>query len=397
VLASLAALAAVSLFIITARDDSTAIGIWVQTVLENPVPPPIAVPAQKPPTPNAFDDFVKAGKALVDEKQIRKGTSGPAAKKLLARNAMALALVRHGFTHQFQTPRTYTRDESTPLFKKAVRLSLLIRMESDVKRADGDAFAAANCTLDYMEFGSQLMSAGQVDLYGIGRNIEATALKSLWDDIDHLNAKEARSISTRLEQIFSRQISCADSIQEQCWAFITMIQHHMKKDMATESIDDAKRITEFMTRKLSHYQDYYQQAIANARLPYRQQKPLPRVPSGINDLLPADTVEALRGMPCTFTGHLTRERLLVTALALRAYQIEHRKYPASLKQLVPAYLPELPDDPFIINEPLHYQLHGVKYLLYSVGPDCRDDGGKAIKEKIEMAGSKGDLIAVVNK
>jgi hypothetical protein len=72
------------------------------------------------------------------------------------------------------------------------------------------------------------------------------------------------------------------------------------------------------------------------------------------------------------------------AAALAAYQAERGGYPETLDALAPAYLAAVPSDPFT-NKPLVYRPTKAGYLLYSVGPDLSDDGGKA------MAENKGDL------
>jgi len=68
-------------------------------------------------------------------------------------------------------------------------------------------------------------------------------------------------------------------------------------------------------------------------------------------------------------------RLTLTALALAACRAENGRYPADLSALVPAYLPEVPADVFR-REPLVYRLEKNGYLLYSVGPNFKDDGGE---------------------
>jgi hypothetical protein len=61
--------------------------------------------------------------------------------------------------------------------------------------------------------------------------------------------------------------------------------------------------------------------------------------------------------------HLVRCRLLLCELAIRAYSIEHGQNPATLADLVPKYLPNVPSDPFDGGEfvyrvtPSGYELH----------------------------------------
>ncbi|MEA2711508.1 MAG: hypothetical protein QOF78_4109 [Phycisphaerales bacterium] len=64
------------------------------------------------------------------------------------------------------------------------------------------------------------------------------------------------------------------------------------------------------------------------------------------------------------------------ALALAAHKGEHGVYPATLDALAPAYLAAVPNDPFT-NKFLIYRPTQAGYLLYSVGADLKDNGGKA--------------------
>ncbi len=64
-----------------------------------------------------------------------------------------------------------------------------------------------------------------------------------------------------------------------------------------------------------------------------------------------------------------------TALALAIYRADHGAYPEKLPQLSPKYLPEVPRDLFA-DGPLRYQRQGSGYLLYSVGINGKDDGGR---------------------
>jgi hypothetical protein len=66
------------------------------------------------------------------------------------------------------------------------------------------------------------------------------------------------------------------------------------------------------------------------------------------------------------------------ACALERYRLAHGVYPESLDALAPAYIDSVPHD--IMNgQPYHYQLRpDGTYLLYSVGWNQTDDGGKIV-------------------
>ncbi len=68
--------------------------------------------------------------------------------------------------------------------------------------------------------------------------------------------------------------------------------------------------------------------------------------------------------------------LTLLATALAAHKAERGEYPAALAELKPEYLKTIPNDLFI-EKPLHYTRTADGYVLYSVGPDMTDDGGKS--------------------
>jgi hypothetical protein len=81
-------------------------------------------------------------------------------------------------------------------------------------------------------------------------------------------------------------------------------------------------------------------------------------------------------------------RLVITELALRLHERENGKLPAALAELVPAKLPAVPVDPFS-QEPLVYRPMTNSFLLYSLGPDGKDDGGAS---PVRGQPEKGDLL-----
>jgi hypothetical protein len=62
------------------------------------------------------------------------------------------------------------------------------------------------------------------------------------------------------------------------------------------------------------------------------------------------------------------------AIAVERFRRRHGRLPKRLDELVPDLLPAVPKDPFT-GDPLHYAAGGGFYLVYSVGPDGKDNGG----------------------
>lgn len=74
---------------------------------------------------------------------------------------------------------------------------------------------------------------------------------------------------------------------------------------------------------------------------------------------------------------LVERRIAAIMLAIRLYSFDHQgKLPASLSELVQAYLPAVPRDPFDpANGPIRYLPKHDPPLLYCVGLNEKDDGG----------------------
>ena len=69
-------------------------------------------------------------------------------------------------------------------------------------------------------------------------------------------------------------------------------------------------------------------------------------------------------------------KLTELALSLAAYRADYGTYPAKLPNLVPKYIAAVPKDIFNKNAELHYKRERGGYLLYSIGVNGKDNGGK---------------------
>jgi len=87
-------------------------------------------------------------------------------------------------------------------------------------------------------------------------------------------------------------------------------------------------------------------------------------------------------------------RLAQTAVALESYRASHQNlYPQFLSDLTPAYLARVPEDPFD-GKPLRYRKASSGYIMYSIGPDLKDDHGSRLER---LGSNQGDLVFTVVK
>ncbi|MDW8105077.1 MAG: hypothetical protein RMM06_08685 [Armatimonadota bacterium] len=124
-------------------------------------------------------------------------------------------------------------------------------------------------------------------------------------------------------------------------------------------------------------------AIAEARKPLLQRQPLALTPKHpLNQLgFPALKKEADKSLVT-----VTRLRLLACAAAVRAYRMRQGRYPRTLAE---AGVTDLNRDPITGGE-FMYRTGEKGFLLYSVGADGKDDGGKRVVEA-RFLEAQGDL------
>ncbi len=73
------------------------------------------------------------------------------------------------------------------------------------------------------------------------------------------------------------------------------------------------------------------------------------------------------------------------AFALAAFRGDNAAFPTKLVNLAPKYITSIPKDLFSDGE-LNYRADGDGYLLYSVGVNGRDDGGKGLEDDKSQEG-----------
>jgi hypothetical protein len=95
----------------------------------------------------------------------------------------------------------------------------------------------------------------------------------------------------------------------------------------------------------------------------------------------SDSIAVAEEFPAGVLRAEVVKNLAVTAIAVKRYELKHGGYPENLSELTPDFLPSVPLDP-VDGEPLHYRKNNQgTFLLYSVGPNGKDNGGDPSLEK----------------
>ena len=422
-------------------------GVFVWWSLINR-PYQVAIPPPPPvPSPNAYDCYIQALKQLRYACLPDYGNpkalgldwdDGLAAKytlaqrdQLLAATRTGLGKLREGFAYPFQAP--FAPPESSVIYgalyqtKRGYRdeflLARYLKFAADTSIMHGDWDGAMTCDLDALRLGSDIPQHDGMFGMSSATSCQRIGRVNIWKVIDHLNATQARAATQRLQEIIHRQVSQADMWQQttwgrQAWLLQLFRQTNWRQQLQDHYGTNWQEVWEHIKYRygpldylsfrmvskrklLTDYSDYMNRIIAESRKPYAVRASIPD-PVGPQVILDP-RYNQVTGL-VSFND--TQNTLLLTALALQAYKAEHGDYPPALTNLLPSYLAKLPDDPFARAGCLRYAVRGEKYLLYSIGPDGVDDGGRPVDEKWAFEGSKyfplcadtprGDIVAGIN-
>jgi hypothetical protein len=89
-------------------------------------------------------------------------------------------------------------------------------------------------------------------------------------------------------------------------------------------------------------------------------------------------------------------RIARVALSVQRYRLKNGKLPESLNNLVPYYVESIPLDPFD-GQHIRYKKLDSGYVMYSIGDDKIDDGGKERSQESKKSGSTSDITFTVEK
>jgi hypothetical protein len=124
--------------------------------------------------------------------------------------------------------------------------------------------------------------------------------------------------------------------------------------------------------------------IEYSKLPFDEQhakfKAIPKVPRGITTFFVSLLMPAIEKV--TEAALRSRGELLATGvgIACERYRQKFGKWPEKLEDIPKDILPSIPNDPFT-GKPINYKRLPDGVVVYTVGPDGKDDGGAVIQTK----------------
>ncbi|MHB9107630.1 MAG: hypothetical protein ACYDCO_11300 [Armatimonadota bacterium] len=402
----------------------------------------IVIPPSPPlPVPNAYNLYLAAETGLEKQKdallnaelclqngaytpgRCRRATPPTLAeiRKLSKSTAPIITSIHRGFTLECRQPPDIP---AVSVMSNFNRLQRVLCIDGELRAIDGDLAGAVSRFLDTMRLGSDLTHGSSASTFYDGYYVAESGRLELWSLLPRIPPMTARNGAQRLEEITKRREVVADIIaaekndQEREWllacrqgrwrekkinhSYPITVHNDADSNVVTRKIYDLQVAMLSPKFMLWHYDLYMNAWIKRARQPYCGGSEFPPVPD--DPLIKNRLGYMPRSIFFDFTYAEAQDALLMVALALKAYRADHGTYPQDLRALAPAYLQQVPLDPFG-GQPLRYQRSANGYRLYSVGPDNVDDGGKPSADgqlsssypnyNLQQT-SKGDVVAGVN-
>ena len=305
-------------------------------------------PAPKPhdvlPSPNAYYDLIQAGGALSTNVINNYETASQAAlQSEITKYAARLAQARTALDRGFRWPLTYTSEDipyqrdNEGMWQMRI-IARAFAAEARLAKMEGRFDDASRSHADTLRLGHAIPHHGIFIHYVLGQALYGKGAYALVGVREQITPDQAKDLIARLEELSAP------------W----------------EPVDDAMARDRTWTEHVYGWQGRLFVAI---------------------DEITGGSLYAAEVIRASYNRHDTRVQLLIADLAVRSYRREHGELPEALSVLVPDYITAVPHDPNS-NGRLIYRVTDDGYLLYSVGPDGKDDGGRPMADPY----SDGDFV-----
>ena len=392
----------------------------------------VAVEAkQEVDEPNARLELARAAKAIVvksDERILERE------REVVASNAEGLQIIRGALQLPFRAEplpeAEKLSDEELIKLLGDIRpwasyrnMARLLATESRVRAADKNFTGAMQSAFDAQRLGVLIQSNGQVGDMLTGNAIEALARQQLRSLLPQFELATLKIALRELSQRQATTLTYAHTLRTNAaWDRLSyeLLLREVPQTVAQQMRAEWQRLAQ---AEIAQSQVAYIISAQQARVDIfseeymealEEEVPLPDALAA--DVVPADVVTDLvakqfrpsqifyRTSRLSYENNRAQNALLLAEFALRAYELEHGKVATSWDELVPAYLPQAPADPFDYEHALRLTTRDGKTVAYSIGPDGLDDKGTPIENpdatpeqrfRVEI-GRRGDIVSGVN-
>lgn len=380
--------------------------------------PVVVFPTVQLPSPNAFDKVMEASKHIKNEAKILDAAP-PAAtppknapvvslgekQALLQENAPVLRSLREGLILAYYEPPAHDDEILYSHYRHFRVMAKLLVVDGDVQFQHGDQTAGITSCLDAVQLGQAIPRGGTLITRLVAIACQAVGRKPMWNRLDKLNAAAAKAGAHRMEVLNQQYVPMGETwAGEKHFMQASLLKSFRDPQKMVGIFDDDAPAVESDTPKkhgplavagvnvmymvwskkyLMHNTTAFMDALVQeSQKPY--EKAVAPKPSFDPVIIQSETLFDQARLKDA-DGSQAQNALLCAALARQAYRADHQnRDPTQLTDLIPAYLSRLPDDPYALPiAPLRFQ-NGV---LYSVGPDGKDDNGAPVQGSIRRGGS----------
>lgn len=354
-------------------------------------------PAPVPtPQPNGYDYYLRAGKAIQPPPALEETTRLTPAQRSarqarlqqwLRANSAGFALLRQAQKLPSVEPEVVVKAGYSNVHADFRQLGRDKSAEATAHLLAGDSDRAFESGLDILQLASDSSRGGGTLSFLTATAIQELAWPPLDTSLERLTATQAERHAARLAAMQARAWTLQDALRMEMWSSLRLLKSVME-DKKWRNIkewdEDAgprEAISFYLKPKRAFQTDLMQ---GYARYIERAQRPfVTAIAHGrghvVDPLTRLQLPTNFRVLDCLYCRDQVRWRMLLCRLQLQAYRVRHGFYPDSL-QAVAALTPAQYTDPFPAGAPpLRYRREKNGYLLWSLGPDGRDDNGRSIQ------------------
>ena len=368
--------------------------------------------AQVPPMPERNGYFV-ATKALSRLSQVHRppvpkrwpsGTPDELRAQLRPLEPI-MAQVRAALPLEWRAPPVISVHGYDPIlsgtYAKFRECTRCFAAESILRSSEGDFAGAMRASLDAMELGSKIPWGGGLIARLTGRACHAIGFSMAERIALRVPANMIPAALERVRHIRDGWPPISETLQNDRVTTLSMDTDALREierqpfyeKLKTFRTDDstfwgaARLLITPGGALLGDADGFYVREIAESKKPFRQRVAIP---------IPGDAWSRATLMSITpelmvkWEGQKTHLALLEVALAVRIYALEHGRYPTRLSDVSKKWLPAIPVD--LWDQPVVYRLKNGQPVIYSLGPDGMDDGGKPADPIGLTPSSRGDLV-----
>lgn len=346
------------------------------------VNPDIQIPEKTLPTSNAYNLYLEAATALPSSHTIT-----PEERKRF------LPLFQRALKQSCVVPPEWRVEDFARDERAFGELGWFLAAEGETQLQKGDFRGALQTGLWLMRLGTDLSHGAAERMAFRGMQIMRAAYPILIEALDRVTPGERKNAMRQLERYYQERDTLTEILQQgqyqgiaelrECFhdtnalEFLNIATPLRRMPLGTELIPTVATgvatLAQTKTVVLNHYQEYRNRLVEWARRPYREGDNPPEMPP---DAAQPDLYQNPLRFRRADDDSRTRSGMLLLIFALATCHDRNDRYPMSLPELVAAkYLKELPVDPYT-GEPFRYKsISADQYVLYSIGPDGKDDGG----------------------